>query len=134
MPRLIVHLLLVLCLVLNGVSAAALSASAPVGEGQAQMAMPPQAAQDAPCHEMMTEQSVVTPTASAPQHADGGCCDPQLPCHHGTCDGMGAQTAMLGPPAVPAMTSEDLSERYHAVVLLGRDDPLLWQPVRPPIA
>lgn len=132
MSRLIVHLLLVLSLILNGVSAAALAASAPALQGSADV-MAEQASQDAPCHDMMADE-VTTAPAPASDHPDGGCCDPQRPCQHDTCDSMGAQTVMLGPPVVPAMTGEDLGQRYRAVVLLGRDDPSLRQLVRPPIA
>lgn len=137
MPRLIAHLLLAMCLILNGIGSVALAAVAPLTHGDVPMQSDALMADGgSSCHETAANASSQTaPASSVPAPVETGCCeDPAQSCDMAACTSVCSQYPMAVWPVPQGVGGEDLGAHYQAANLPSRDDPSLRQPVRPPIA
>lgn len=136
MPRLIAHLLLMLCLILNGIGTAVSAAIVPVDpatESTLQAHSPVEL--EAPCHDAAPVAPVHDGNSSpASGSSESACCEPDEPCAMAACESVCAQHAIVLPAPVTEGRGEDLGVHYRAVMLPGHDDPSLRRAVRPPIA
>ena len=128
MARLIGHLLLVLCLVLNGIGGAAMAAAMPLANGIADSPFISEHAQEG-CHdEVASSRPGHDAKAIHPAPAGSDCCDPER------CDGACTQHAVAVPEFLPIIGTDDLGLGYRVSAIPGRQDPVLRRAVRPPIA
>ena len=128
MARLIGHMLLALCLILNGIGGAAMAAAMPLAHANA---VSP--SMDSHADEACPDQ--VAPSAPTAEHpsihpapADSDCCDQER------CDGACAQYAVAAPEFAPSIGTDDLGLGYRLSAAPSHADPALQRAVRPPIA
>lgn len=135
MLRLIAHLLLVLCLVLNGIGTAASVAIMPLDTAPGAALQEHSIVElEPPCHEPAPVAPVHDGSSSpASASSEGDCCEPDEPCAMAACEGVCAQHAIVLPAPLTEGRGEDLGVHYRAVMLPGHDDPSLRRAVRPPI-
>jgi hypothetical protein len=128
MARLIGHLLLVLCLVLNGIGGAATAATTTLPHG---MAASPSVSENSEegCHDQLAPFGPEADSQSLhPAPANSDCCDPER------CDGACAQHAVAVPEFLSIFGTDDLGLGYRVAAVPGHLDPALRRAVRPPIA
>ena len=121
MARLLGHLLLALCLLLNGIGSVAAAAAMPWEH--ANHAHPG-------CHDQAVSSTPAADNCLTPDPAPTGldCCDPER------CDGACVQHAVAAPEPMQAMGSDDLGLGYRPSAVPGYPNPVLPRAVRPPIA